>query len=320
MPQKILLVRTSSMGDIIHTFPAAVDFKKAFPEAELHWLVEESFADVCGLCSAVDAMPKTAFRRWRKTPFASSVRREIRDLKERLRSEKYDAVVDTQGILRSAWAASWAGVPVMGYSRRTVREPLATFFYKKTFEMPARLGTVRRYRRMLAAAIGYEIDEEHPKFGAKAPALKVDLDLPENFAALFVNASLKRPKLWVEERWKELVCSLASIGLSSVLFWGNDSEKERAERIAAASPAARVLPRMKIPEIAAVVSQAKIGIGLDTGLMHLAAALAIPCVGVWVDTDLEKISLIGEVDCATIGGVNADISAAEIFEAVKERL
>ena len=320
MPKKILLVRTSSMGDIIHTFPAAVDFKKAFPEAELHWLVEESFVDVCGLCSAVDAMQITAFHRWRKTPFASSVRKEIRDLREKLRSENYDAVVDTQGILRSAWAASWAGRPVTGYSRNTAREPLATFFYKKTLEMPEALGAVRRYRRMLATAIGYEIDEEHPKFGAKAPAPKADLELPENYAALFVNTSLKRPKLWAEERWQELICDLGERGLSSVLFWGNDREKERAERIATASPMAHVLPRMKILEVASVVSRSKICIGLDTGLTHLAAALAIPCVGVWVNTDLQKVPVVGEVNCKTVGGVKVDVPVTVVSEAVRELL
>ncbi len=317
--KKILLVRTSSMGDVIHTFPAAVDFKKAFPDAKLHWLIEESFAPVCALCSAVDEMRITAFRRWRKTPFSSKTWEEVKALKEHLRLEHYDAVVDTQGILRSAWAASWAGVPVTGYSRDTVREKLATLFYQKTFQMPSTLGTVRRYRRMLATSIGYEIDEEHPKFGARVPQIDT-VDLPCRFATLFVNASLKRPKLWKEERWEELICALADMGLHSVLFWGNDSEKERVQRIAKVSPLAIVMPRMSIPEIASVVARAQIGIGLDTGLMHLAAALAIPCVGVWVDTNLEKISLIGENDCATVGGVAADVTVEAILNAVKERV
>ncbi len=317
--KKILLVRTSSMGDVIHTFPAAVDFKKAFPDAQLHWLVEESFAPVCALCSAVDEMQITAFRRWRKSPFSSKTWNEVKALKEKLRSEHYDAVVDTQGILRSAWAASWAGVPVTGYSRDTVREKLATLFYQKTFHMPATLGTVRRYRRMLAASIGYEIDEEHPRFGARAPQIE-GIELPNRFTALFVNASLKRPKLWKEERWTELIQALSDMGLNSLLFWGNDSEKARVQRIAKGNPSALVMPKMSIPEIASVVSHAQIGIGLDTGLMHLAAALNIPCVGVWVDTDLEKISLIGENDCATVGGVAADVTVEDILIAVKARV
>ena len=319
MAKKILLVRTSSMGDIIHTFPAAVDVKKAFPDAQLHWLVEESLTDVCSLCPEIDALRITAFHRWRKTPFSKEVRKEVRNLQEQLRSESYDAVVDTQGIVRSAWAATWAGVPVCGYSWKTAREPLASLFYKKTFSMPETLGAVRRYRKMLATSLGYTIDESHPKFGICPPRLP-DIELPERFAAFFVNTSLNRPKHWQEDRWKAVVSGLASQGLDSVLFWGNGVEKERVERIASVSERAHVLPRMSIPEIAAVVSRAKIGIGLDTGLMHLAAAVGIPCVAIWVNTDPGKVALVGEADCATLGHIGADVTVEEVLSAVRKRV
>ena len=319
MPHKILLVRTSSMGDIIHTFPPAVDVKKAFPDAQLHWLVEESMTDVCSLCPVIDALRITAFHRWRKTPFAKGVRAEVRALKDQLRSEGYDAVVDTQGIVRSAWAATWAGVPVCGYSWKTAREPLASLFYKKKFSMPERLGAVRRYRKMLATSLGYSIDENHPKFGICPPAIP-DIELPEKFAALFVNTSLNRPKHWQEDRWENVILELASQGLDSVLFWGTWPEKERVERIASVTKRAHVLPRMSIPKVAAVVSRATIGIGLDTGLMHLAAAIGIPCVAIWVNTDPGKVALVGEADCATLGHIGADVTAEEVLSAVRARL
>lgn len=319
MVQKILLVRTSSMGDIIHTFPAAVDFKKVFPDAQLHWLVEESLTEVCSLCPAIDALRITAFHRWRKTPFSQEVHAEVRRLKNQLRSENYDAVVDTQGILRSAWAATWTGVPVCGYSWKTAREPLASFLYKKTFSMPETLGAVRRYRRMLATSLGYTIDETHSKFGICPPPLP-DVQLPKEYAAFFVNTSLNRPKHWQEDRWQAVVANLASQGLDSVLFWGNKVEKDRVERIASVTSKAHVLPRMSIPQVAAVVARAKIGIGLDTGLMHLAAALAIPCVAIWVNTDPKKVALVGEADCATLGDVGADVSVDEVLSAVKNRI
>lgn len=319
MTRKILLVRTSSMGDIIHTFPAAVDVKKSLPQAELHWLVEESFSDVCSLCSSIDALQITAFHRWRRSLFSERTWKEVRELKRRLRAERYDAVIDMQGIVRSAWAASWTGVPVFGYSRDTVRESLSTLFYQKTFHMPESLGAVRRYRRMMSASLGYAIDEEHPKFGIKPPALP-NVSLPKDYAALFVNTSLNRPKHWQEDRWEGLVSALAAEGIDSVLFWGNSLEKERTERIASVTPAAHVLPRMSIPEVAAVVSNAKIGIGLDTGLMHLAAALAIPCVAIWVNTDPEKVALVGEADCTTLGNVGADVPLRDVLAAVKAKI
>lgn len=319
MPQKILLVRTSSLGDIIHTLPIAYDIKHVMPDAKLHWLSEESFSDVCTLSPFVDVVKKTAFRRWRKALFSSKTWSEIRALKADLRSEHYDIVIDTQGLLRSAWAASWPGSPVFGYSRDTVRESLATFFYDQTKRLPESIGTVRRYRKMAALCLGYSIDEEHPKFGLKAPNVLEGVTLPHDYATLFVSTSQER-KNWQEDRWKVLVEELKAQGLDSVLFWGNEKEKERALRIAGHEPFVHVLPRMPIPAVAAVVAHARIGIGVDTGLMHLVAALARPCVGIWVDTKPENISLIGEVDCATIGGKGADVTVNDVMREVRQRI
>ena len=319
MPQKILLVRTSSLGDIIHTLPIAYDIKHVMPDAKLHWLSEESFSDVCTLSPFVDVVKKTAFRRWRKTLFSSKTWSEIRALKADLRSEHYDIVIDTQGLLRSAWAASWSGSPVFGYSRDTVRESLATLFYNQTKRLPESIGTVRRYRKMAALCLGYSIDEGHPKFGLKAPNVPEGVTLPHDYATLFVSTSQER-KNWQEDRWKVLIEELKAQGLDSVLFWGNEKEKERALRIAGNEPFVHVLPRMPIPAVAAVVAHARIGIGVDTGLMHLAAALARPCVGIWVDTIPENISLIGEADCATLGGKGADVTVKDVLVAVRQRI
>ena len=192
MAQKILLVRTSSLGDIIHTLPVAYDIKQAMPDAKLHWLAEETFADVCTLSPFVDEVKKTAFRRWRKSLFSSKTWSEIGAVKANLRSEHYDTVIDAQGLLRSAWAASWSGSPVFGYSRDTVRESLATLFYKQTKRLPESIGTVRRYRRMAALCLGYSIDEENPQFGLRAPKVPEDVTLPPDYATLFVSTSQER--------------------------------------------------------------------------------------------------------------------------------
>jgi len=318
MPKKVLIVRTSSLGDIIHTLPVAYDVKQALPDAQLDWLVEESFADVCSLSPSIDTVVKTAFRRWRKEPFSKSTRLEIRLIKARLREAQYDAVIDTQGLLRSAWAASWTKAKTYGYSRDTIREPLASFLYKETRRMPENIGTVRRYRRMVANCLGYPIDEEHPHFALRAPKT-LPCTLPQTFASLFVSTSQDR-KHWQEARWRELLHALKEMSLDAVLFWGNEKEKDRAERIAAGIPSAHVLPRMPIRDVASVIAKSRIGIGVDTGLMHLAAALAIPCVGIWVDTKPENISLIGEGDCATIGGKGVDVSVESIVQGVVQRI
>ena len=154
---KVLIVKTSSMGDIIHALPLVHDLTAAHPDAEIHWLAEESFRDIPTFAPAVSSVHRTAFRRWRRTPFAASVREEIGALKSALREADYDAVLDIQGLLRSAVAARWTGKPVTGYTRRTVREPLASWFYDKTLDLPESLGAVRRYRLAAAEAFGYPV-------------------------------------------------------------------------------------------------------------------------------------------------------------------
>ena len=165
---KILVIKSSSMGDIIHALPVAHDIRQALPEAELHWVAEESFRDIPTLAPAVSKVHVTAFRRWRKAILSGPVRAEMADVKNALRAEHYDVVLDIQGLMRSAMVARWAGVPATGYSWGTAREPIASLAYARKLDLPASLGAVRRYRMAAAEALGYEIDPERPVFGLQA--------------------------------------------------------------------------------------------------------------------------------------------------------
>ena len=167
---KILVIKSSSMGDIIHALPVAHDIRQALPEAELHWVAEESFRDIPTLAPAVSKVHVTAFRRWRKAILSGPVRAEMADVKNALRAEHYDVVLDIQGLMRSAMVARWAGVPATGYSWGTAREPIASLAYARKLDLPASLGAVRRYRMAAAEALGYEIDPERPVFGLQANA------------------------------------------------------------------------------------------------------------------------------------------------------
>ena len=167
---KILVIKSSSMGDIIHALPVAHDIRQALSEAELHWVAEESFRDIPTLAPAVSKVHVTAFRRWRKAILSGPVRAEMADVKNALRAEHYDVVLDIQGLMRSAMVARWAGVPATGYSWGTAREPIASLAYARKLDLPASLGAVRRYRMAAAEALGYEIDPERPVFGLQANA------------------------------------------------------------------------------------------------------------------------------------------------------
>ncbi|MCF0253216.1 MAG: lipopolysaccharide heptosyltransferase I, partial [Duodenibacillus sp.] len=260
----------------------------------------------------------TAFRRWRKRPFSAEVRAEVAALKARLAAERYDLVIDLQGLLRSAMVARWSKARSIGYSRASIREKLASFLYTETRHVPVELGPVRRYRTMAAVCLGYEIDAGRPAFGLE-PRAEAPLAIEGGFAALAVNTS-RDEKLWPERDWIELGGRLAAEGLASVLFWGSPAERARCERIAAGIEGAVVAPRLTLAELAAQMKRSRLVVGVDTGLAHLGAALALPSVGIIVNTPASLFSLVGEGPCRTLGDAGRPPSAGEVFAACRQAL
>ena len=313
MTVKILVVKSSSMGDIIHALPVVYDIKKALPDARIDWVAEESFKDIPTLAPGVNQVFVTAFRRWRKKPFDAGVRREIHELKQALAAQHYDLVLDIQGLMRSALAASWTKVPVTGYSFKTVREPLAALFYKHRLALPESLGAVKRYRMAAAAALGYEMDPE-PAFGLATTALApVTLQAP--YVSMAVNTS-RDEKLWPEAFWVAIGQRLHELGLRSALYWGNDTERDRVERLAARIPEAVVVPRSGLAQTATLLAGSEAVIGVDTGLAHLGAALGIPSVGIFVSTPTQTLRLIGDGPTLSLGGVGRCPSVDEVWTAL----
>ena len=203
--KKILIIKSSSMGDIIHALPVAHDIRQALPDARIDWVAEESFADIPPLAPAVEKVYVTAFRRWRKSPFSVKTRREVSALKAALQAEHYDIVIDIQGLIRSGLVAHWTKAPTVGYTRQTIREPLAAFFYQRHLDLPEALGAVKRYRMAAAQALGYTIDPEHAVFGLKACGT-APLQTSGRTAAFAVNTS-RDEKLWPEDHWMKLGCA-----------------------------------------------------------------------------------------------------------------
>lgn len=311
---KILVIKSSSMGDIIHALPVARDIRRAMPDARIDWVAEESFRDIPRLAPDVEKIHCTAFRRWRRAPFSAQTRGEVAALRRALRAERYDAVLDIQGLIRSAVVAHWTGVPAIGYSRRTVREPIASLFYERKLDLPASLGAVRRYRMAAAEAFGYEIDEAHPVFGLQTAA-EPSFDVPPKSVALCPNTS-RDEKLWPEESWRALGRRLLARGLASVLYWGGAEEEARCRRIAEGIPGAVVAPRAPLAQVAANLACAAGVVGVDTGLAHLAAALGRPSVGIYVSTPTEILKLVGDGPVRSLGGVGRTPSVDEVDQAL----
>ncbi|MDR1936730.1 MAG: lipopolysaccharide heptosyltransferase I [Candidatus Accumulibacter sp.] len=315
---RILLVKTSSLGDVIHNLPVVHDLKHRFPDAVIDWCVEEAFADIPRLHPAVAEVIPVAIRRWRKALFSGATWREIGALRQTLGGQDYDAVLDTQGLVKSGVITFFAKGPCYGYAAEAAREPLASYFYDRTFVIPPNAHAVERNRWLSAAAFDYPVDLPLD-YGILAPGLDFPW-LPGGRRAVLLTATSRDDKLWDEERWIAVARQLAARELTPVLPWGKAEERRRAERIAAAIAGAVVAPPLPLRELAALIGHSELAVGVDTGLVHLAAALDVPTVALYVATDPALTGVYGRRNFRNLGGPGRAPGAEDVIAAVTQAL
>jgi len=296
--KRILIVKTSSLGDVVHNLPVASDIRRHFPDAGIDWVVEEPYAPLVGLHSAVRRVIPVALRRWRRRPLGRSTWREIGEFRRLFRTVRYDAIVDTQGLLKSALIARAAKGRHHGFDAGTAREPLAARFYDVTHHVPLSQHAVPRNRALGAAALGYRV-EEPIDYGI---AISGSLTQPAKPYAVLLHGSSRRDKLWAEAAWIELGRALAARGLACVLPWGSDEERKRSERIAQDLSRAEVPPLQSLDRLAVLLGRAVAVIGVDTGLTHLAAALGRPVAAIYCGTDPSFTGVYGAPRAKNLGG------------------
>jgi lipopolysaccharide heptosyltransferase I len=310
MTKKILLVKTSSLGDLIHNLPVVNDIRAAVPEAHIDWVVEESFLFILRLHPGLAAAIPVAIRRWRRTLWRRETRDEIAAFLVRLRAQTYDAVIDSQGLMKSALIASAARGTRCGLDWRSAREPLGVF-YDRTFRVPWTQHAVERNRLLAAQALGYAVPDRLD-YGISATPRGFDWLGTGNYAVL-LHATSGDSKLWDEHNWITLGEYLNLQGIGCVLPWGNAAEHRRAERIARAFSAAAVPPVLSLDDLAALFAGARAVVGVDTGLTHLAAVLGKPTVGIYVATNPAATGIYGCPRAANLGGIHHAPSAAEVI-------
>lgn len=308
---RILLVKTSSLGDVIHNLPVATDIRRHFPEARIDWCVEEGFAQIPRLHPAVGRTVPVAVRRWRKALLRGETWREIGDFQRRLREVDYDLVLDTQGLFKSALLASRARGLLAGYTGDSAREPLAARFYDRHYPVARDLHAVVRNRCLAAAALGYAADDP-VDYGIAAPALALDW-LPARPYLVLLTATSRDDKLWPEARWIELGGELAGRGLTVVLPAGSAVERARAARLAAAIPGALAAPAMRLDALATLLGGARAVVGVDTGLTHLAVALRTPTVALYTATEPGLTGVYGSGFHRNLGGAGQCPTAAAVL-------
>lgn len=323
---RILIVKMSSMGDVVHAQPLATDLRRVFPDARIEWVVEKSFQAICQLNDAVDEVLPIAWRRWRKQLWTPASRSGMSEFHQRLTREPYDLVIDCQGLIKSAVVTRMAPARLrVGPASAFAREPLAALAYGRKAIVPRDWHVVRRNRAVGAAAGEYTPDWP-ADFGLEAPVLDSDEAawLPPQAYALLVTGASRDDKLWPEAHWVLVAQRLQQAGLALVWFWGTDAERARAERLArlstqaagAAATPAVVPPFLSVHDAARVIAGADITVGLDTGFTHLSGALGRPTIAIFCDFDAVQCAVTGDGFCASFGGVGEVPRPVEVIGAI----
>ena len=333
---RLLIVKTSSMGDVVHALPAVSDIQRAHAAAgsgggvkalEVDWLVEPAFAAIPALHPGVTQVHRLPWRKWRRQLTKATTWHAMAELTNSLRARRYDLVIDCQGLLKSALWARRAAAPVAGYDRHSIREPLASLLYAQRHAVPRSMQAVMRCRLLVGSAVAAQMGWNPPTaqslppadFGLRAvqPHRAEALDAGP-YAVLIPNAS--RPeKLWPDADWEAVGLSLRQRGWQPVVLWGSPAEEAMARRIAEAC-GAWVPPFLTVEEAARLLAGAQAVVGLDTGFSHVAAALGRPVVGIYCDHEPALAGITGSGPVRSLGGKGQRPTQEAVLSALDEVL
>lgn len=285
---RILLIKTSSLGDVIHTLPALTDAAHAIPGIRFDWVVEENYAEIPSWHPAVDRVIPVAIRRWRKAVFRTWASGEWRRFTRELIQAHYDAAIDAQGLIKSALLTRYATTPVHGLDGDSAREPLASYFYTHRHPVAQGRHAVERVRELFARALGYQIPDGPGSYGLDRGRVFASVDRradPPPPYLVFLHGTTWESKHWPEVYWRELLERANQAGWAVHLPWGDETERRRAQRLASGLARVEVLPRLALAEMAAELAGATACVAVDTGLGHLAAAFDVPTISLFGPTN-----------------------------------
>lgn len=302
--KRVLIIKMSALGDILHTLPAITDALKADPEICFDWLCEEPFMDIARLHPAVNKVIGHGRLRWKKQRLAGATLKEQLAFYRHLRREKYDLVIDAQGRIKSARVGWLTGAPVVGLDKLSATDPETRWLYRKGYPVPRDMNAVERVRSLFAQALGYEISGE-PDFGIRADKLDQSVTT-DGSHWIFFHGTTWASKHWPEENWVDLLLLAKQEQQQVLLPWGNDNEKSRAERLVDAAQWGTVLPKMTLWQLSGLISRCEAAVGVDTGLMHIAAACGVPTVSLFGSTSVtltgakgkQVINLASSYECS----------------------
>jgi len=314
---RILIIKTSSLGDVVHMFPAVSDMHTRHPSVTIDWVVEEAFTELPGWHPAVNDVIPVAVRRWRRSLTRRETWSEISNCVTDLKKRKYDLVIDAQGLLKSALIARQASGVRWGYDRLSIREPLASLFYQHKASVSRSLHAITRNRMLCSQALDYDIAELPLDYGLTlSSAVELPVAMKSPFIMAFHGTS-RVDKEWPEQHWIAFAGAMLQQQIQVLMPWGNQVEKERAKRVAASSENVVVLPRITLTAIGALIQNSRGVIGMDTGLIHAAAALNKPVLALYPATRPELTGALAQQGGEAV--VNLSAGDLENVDAVVRR-
>jgi len=312
--RKILLIKTSSLGDVVHNFPAVSDIRRNFPDAAIDWVVEEAYLPLVALHPGVRRGIPVAIRRWRRRPLSFATWTELGKLLQTFKRDQYDAIIDTQGLIKSALLALAARGRRHGFDAASAREPIAARFYDVCHQVARDQHAVVRNCELAARALGYR-QEEVIEYGLRSGGSR--LSRTRECRIVLLHSTSRADKHWPEDQWVELGKLLEAAGAAVVLPWGSINERLRSERIASSLRHAQIPEALSMQAVAALLEQCNGVAGLDTGLTHLAAALGTPVAAIYCATDPGLTGVYGATRARNLGGPGRSPQAPQVFEALQ---
>ena len=301
---RILLVKLSSLGDVVHTLPVVQDILAAMPDAQIDWVVEKAFAPLLMQVDGINRIIPCDLRRWRKSFWAAQTRREWRAFKADLQRDGYDAVIDLQGLTKSAVVARLAKLTPQGKRYAMANQTEGSGYEAPTrwvadvaIQVEPRIHAVPRGRTLAAKALGYSADilNKAPDYGLKShkdQSIRAQ-NAPINIA--FIHGTSRQDKEWPQQSWVELGQRLAATGYQVMLVHGNEKELATSRAIAAHLSSSIVLPVLSLDALTQELGQCAGAIGVDSGVSHIAVALGLPHVQIY---NFDTAWRTGPLDCA----------------------
>lgn len=318
----ILIVRVSSLGDVVHNMPMVADILRHYPQANIDWVVEESYVSLVRLNQGVRKIIPFALRRWRKSLHSAKTRREIGDFHKSLRSETYDIIFDTQGLLKTSIVMRLARMSKYGKrvglansTEGSGYEPVSKIFHTLSVPVEPRTHAVLRSRLVAAAALEYDVTSP-ADFHLSEPEMTSKSWLPRHPYVVFFHGTARDAKRWKESSWVQLAQFVGQRGLSVLLPWGSESEFQAANRLASKMGNAVVLPKLPIMEAVLLARRAAFAVGVDTGLTHIAAAFNRPTVELYCDSPRWKTEGNWSENIVNLGDTGNPPTVAEVEHAL----